>query len=300
MPSRAYSGGYRSRDRRRAHRGCSPWGLLHRLALRRPGGGTSGRCWSPAGAQPRGSLVVGRRRSFAGAIEAGLLRRPMRPEDVYELRWAADPRISPDGHDRRLRRLGRRPRGERLLELDLAGSARRLRAERSRSRRARSRTPLRAGRRTAAGSPSCRTADGKTKQLYVIPATGGEARRLTDLAEDVTEAVWSPDGTRLAFTARVRDPAYEEEDDKRRRPRRFTRLQFKLDSEGWTVIAAVTSSPFPPTARRRPRSSRTATTRTSNPQWSPDGRRIVFASARQDDWDIEMLKRPLPRRRRGR
>ena len=28
--------------------------------------------------------------------------------------------------------------------------------------------------------------------------------------------------------------AYEEEDDRRRRPRRFTRLQYKLDDEGWT------------------------------------------------------------------
>ena len=46
--------------------------------------------------------------------------------------------------------------------------------------------------------------------------------------------MWSPDGTRIAFTARVPDEAYEEEDDKKRAPRRFTRLLFKLDNVGWT------------------------------------------------------------------
>ena len=45
-----------------------------------------------------------------------------------------------------------------------------------------------------------------TKQLYVIPMAGGEPRRLTSLEEDVAEPVWSPNGERLAFSARVRDP----------------------------------------------------------------------------------------------
>src|SRR5437870_5718545 len=31
-------------------------------------------------------------------------------------------------------------------------------------------------------------------QLYVMPATGGEARRLTDLALGAMPATWSPDG----------------------------------------------------------------------------------------------------------
>ena len=68
-----------------------------------------------------------------------------------------------------------------------------------------------------------------------MPVAGGEPRKLTSLKEDVTQAVWSPDGTRIAFVARVRDAAYDEEDDKKRRPRRLTRLQYKLDSVGWTA-----------------------------------------------------------------
>src|SRR5262249_62023455 len=42
-------------------------------------------------------------------------------------------------------------------------------------------------------------------QVYVLPFSGGEAVKLTDLKEDATELVWSPDGERIAFSARVRD-----------------------------------------------------------------------------------------------
>ena len=49
------------------------------------------------------------------------------------------------------------------------------------------------------------------------------------------QAAWSPDGATIAFVSRVRDAAYDEEDDKRRAPRRFARLQYKLEHVGWTA-----------------------------------------------------------------
>ena len=70
-------------------------------------------------------------------------------------------------------------------------------------------------------------------QLYVMPADGGEPRKLTDGDESVEAIAWSPDSTRIAFARRVRDAAYEEEDDRKRAPRRFTRVFYKLDSVGW-------------------------------------------------------------------
>ena len=63
-----------------------------------------------------------------------------------------------------------------------------------------------------------------------MPMGGGEAQCLTELKDDVGEPDWSPDGTQIVFSARVPDEAYEEEDDKKRAPRRFTRLFYKLDS----------------------------------------------------------------------
>ncbi len=130
----------------------------------------------------------------------------------------------------------------------------------------------------------------KAKQLYVIPTAGGEGLRLTDLAEDVTEPVWSPDGTQLAFSARVRDPAYEEEDDRRRQPRRFARLQYKLDNEGWIGDRRRHVFTVPADGSRPPEQLTHGDYEAQYPAWSPDGSRLAFVSARQEDWDIQLFR----------
>ena len=213
----------------------------------------------------------------------------MRPEDVYELRWAADPRIAPDGTTVAYvawavdREENDYSSSIWLAPLDGSEPAQPFTSSGKQDAAPRWSPD---GNRLAFVSNRA----GKTKQLYVIPVTGGEARRLTDLAEDVTEPVWSPDGTRLAFTVRVRDPEYDEEDEKRRRPRRFTRLQFKLDSEGWIGDRRRHVFTVPADGSEPPTQVTHGDYEDVNPQWSPDGRRIVFASARQDDWDVEMFK----------
>lgn len=132
--------------------------------------------------------------------------------------------------------------------------------------------------------------DGDAMQLYVMPVAGGEPRKLTDLKEDVTQAVWSPDGKTIAFVSRVRDAAYEEEDVKRRRPRRFTRLQVKLDTVGWTgdrpqhlFTVAADGSAAPVQLTR-------GDFEDAAPAWSPDGTTLAFVSARHQDWDLELVR----------
>jgi dipeptidyl aminopeptidase/acylaminoacyl peptidase len=127
-------------------------------------------------------------------------------------------------------------------------------------------------------------------QLYVMPVAGGEPRKLTDLKEDVTAPAWSPDGTRIVFTARVPAPAYEEEDAARRPPRRFTRLQFKLDDVGWTGDRRQHVFSVPPDGSDAPRQLTDGDFEDSDPTWSPDGSRIAFASARENDWDRSLAR----------
>ena len=215
----------------------------------------------------------------------------MRPDDVYRLTGVADPRIAPDGTRVAyavwwIDRESNEYRG-RIWVAPMDGS------EEPR--------PFTSGERRD-GMPrwspdgrwlafvSNRGGEKTPNNLYVIPAEGGEARQLTDRKEGVEKFSWSPDSTRIAFASRCRDAAYDEEDDKKREPRRVTRLFFKLDSVGWTTdrrmhlftVGIDGGEPVQVTD---------GDCEDNDPVWTPDSRRIVFGSLRSDRWDLELVTR---------
>jgi dipeptidyl aminopeptidase/acylaminoacyl peptidase len=215
----------------------------------------------------------------------------MRPEDVYRLTGVANPRISPDGTRvaYQVWSVDEEANDYRgaiwVAELDGSAEARRFTAGEKRDG-----SPHWSpdGRRLA--FTSNRGPDKTKPQLYVMPADGGEPRKLTDEKEGVESMAWSPDSSRIAYTLRVRDPAYEEEDDAKRAPRRITRLLYKFNGVGWTGD------------RRRhvflvdaeggePRQLTDGDAEDGDPAWSPDGGSIVFSSLRGDRWDTEFISR---------
>ena len=212
----------------------------------------------------------------------------MTPEDVYELTGAVDPRLSPDGTTvaYSVWTMDRESNEYRssiwLASVDGSSPPRRF-----------TKGPKRDGspRWSPDGSRLAFLSNRETDkmQLFVIPAVGGEARRLTEAKEDVTDPAWSPDGTRIAFASRVPDEAYGEEDERKRRPRRFRRLSYKLDNVGWIGDRRQHVFVVPADGSADPTQLTSGDYEDANPVWSPDGARIAFSSGRDDDWDITQV-----------
>jgi dipeptidyl aminopeptidase/acylaminoacyl peptidase len=135
--------------------------------------------------------------------------------------------------------------------------------------------------------------DEKQPQIYVIPFGGGEARPLTDLKGEFGTFEWSPEGRRIVFQFRKKDKeAIEREENERGRElgvvsRRITRLFYKLNGSGflsrerwhiWTIDVR--------TGRAR-QLTESDVYDDADPQWSPDGREIVFCSNHSDDPDLD-------------
>ena len=127
-------------------------------------------------------------------------------------------------------------------------------------------------------------------QVWLLPMDGGEAHALTDLPEDVTGLAWSPDGARLCVVSAAKSavratPTPDAPEAPRRDARLIDELSYQLNGAGfiyerrsnlWIIEAADG-------AARRLTSGRS---RDSEPAWSPDGKRIVFAADRSANADL--------------
>jgi dipeptidyl aminopeptidase/acylaminoacyl peptidase len=133
----------------------------------------------------------------------------------------------------------------------------------------------------------------KKPQLYAMPADGGEAVQLTDLANGVFGLwgiTWSPDSAGLAFVARVggwEEPEREDERAKSRPAHVISTLKYRFESIGFTYdrrphIFVV------PVAGGAPRQITDGDYPDVWPTWSPDGTRIAFVAERHETRDTDV------------
>ncbi|MFE7119661.1 TolB family protein, partial [Streptomyces sp. NPDC057654] len=137
-----------------------------------------------------------------------------------------------------------------------------------------------------------RSQDGGPAQVWLLPAAGGEAERVTELPLGAGAPVWSPDGGALAFTAPADLDASDGEGDadralRAKRPIVARRLNFKADGAGplRTIRAHLHTVRL---ADREIRQITYGDWHAAAPAWSPDSTRLAFTAARGADADLSM------------
>jgi len=148
-----------------------------------------------------------------------------------------------------------------------------------------------------AWSPDCssvaflRAGDGPP-QVWLLPARGGEPRRLTDLPLGAGPPVWSPDGSRIAFAALVdllatpgEGDAARARADRAHAPVVAERLDYQADGVGLrrearshVHVVEVESG--------RCRQITDGDWDAGDPVWAPDGTQLAFAAATAPDRDL--------------
>ncbi|HKD93990.1 MAG TPA: S9 family peptidase [Gaiellaceae bacterium] len=117
-------------------------------------------------------------------------------------------------------------------------------------------------------------------QLWLLPLDGGEARKLTDLAQGVGGGpVWSPNGSKIAFTA-----GPQEEPRKPERPYRIDRTVWRFDGIG-VLDDAIQDVYVLEVADDEAEPRRLTEDRfmNSQPKWSADGQSLVYVASHDPD-----------------
>ena len=126
--------------------------------------------------------------------------------------------------------------------------------------------------------------DAGKSQIWTIPIDGGEARKLTNVDEGITDIAWSPDSSALAFVSDVDPDRAPDDHDPKKDPRVrvVSRIRYRADGLGWRGEAFrhvfVVDHESGDT-----RQLTDGEGDDSAPSWSPDGASIAFVADRRPD-----------------
>lgn len=221
-----------------------------------------------------GAAMVG---AFTAAGAQGVAKRPLRANDIYQIRPVNDPQISPDGQwvaysvsaiD------SAKDKSNTDLWMTSWDGTQTIRVTSSPD-----------GESSPRWSPDGKylafvsgRQEGKGGQVWLLDRRGGEAQRLTMIKGGVSEYAWSPDAKRLVLVLDQETDSVTRKDTaehKTPKPIVVDRYRFKRDVDGFLGTTRSHLALFDV-------ATKTLDTLTSeledddSPAWSPDGRSIAF------------------------
>ncbi len=225
------------------------------------------------------------------APKAGPLR-VFEPKDVFELEWASNPEIAPDGQRVVYQRNGMDVmsdrRRSRLWMVSADGTDHRPVGSSDRDEFMPRWSPD--GRRLLYAAR-----EGESVQLYVRYMDTGQSSPLTHVLRAPNDACWSPDGKTVAFTMLVpkkADPFAKMPDKPEGAkwadpPKVIERLVYRSDGEGYVESGFVHLFVIPADGGT-PRQLTTGDYHVSGrPAFTPDGRTLLIAGNRHPNWEHE-------------
>ena len=232
------------------------------------------------------------------AQEPSTERRPIRLDDLFEIKRVGDPQFSPDSG------WVAYTVSESSLEKDCSETSIWMASTSDGAE-------IRMTRKGSSGSQPRWSPDGKylsfrsgrperefqsgeqssRSQVWLLNRRGGEAQQLTDIEQGVSGHEWSPDGKQLVLL--IKDPKPGESEDgqeteKKPIPWVIDRLQFKRDRIGYLDRLRTHLYLFDVESRET-RQLTFGDYADSEPVWSPDGKWITFVGNRSGRLGRETL-----------
>ena len=214
------------------------------------------------------------------------------PLDVFELEYAGDPQISPDGSQIVYRRTGFD-----IMEDRSFGNLWLLSADGKVHQKL---TPNDVSEGSARWSPSgdrlvYRSSSDKGSEIFVMWMDSGRTARLTQLEKSPSNLTWSPDGKRIAFTMKVdaKAPVIAQMPSKPKgakwadAPRITDRLKHEADGAGY-LKPGFTHIFVVPASGGTPRQLSSGDfNHGGSLSWTPDGKQLLFSANRNPDWEYD-------------
>ncbi len=214
------------------------------------------------------------------------------PLDVFELEYAGDPQISPDGSQIVYRRTGFD-----IMEDRSFGNLWLLSADGKVHQKL---TPNDVSEGSARWSPSgdrlvYRSSSDKGSEIFIMWMDSGRTARLTQLEKSPSNLTWSPDGKWIAFTMKVdaKAPVIAQMPAKPKgakwadAPRITDRLKHEADGSGY-LKPGFTHIFVVPASGGTPRQLSSGDfNHGGSLSWTPDGKQLLFSANRNPDWEYD-------------